>query len=400
MFFFDLIPNLIAAAISILLPTFLSYKALQTNDPAILTPWLIYWTVFSLLTLFESYLVSPFLGWFPFYATVRLFVLCFLALPQTQGATTIYFSYVEPFLREHENKIETFIADAHQNIQRLGWDFIKRAVEWVRVNGMGLPPARDRQREVEEEERRRRGQQQQGGSWGWAASAAEGLLAQQGNARGGAQPNAGALYAQSLLTRFMLPNTSSSTATHPPTSAPIGSGADFYSLLNIAVNQLSSASSRNAPPHQSSSRDMQSSDTFAPPGSFADSSLFPPSIRDSNDSAAKLSFVSSQRDKLRYLLSALDTEARVLETENRGRGGGGGGQGLTKSKSEAEFETVDREDYHNGGSGSRESDRRESGGGGGGMAAWMPSFGGWGRNGQSDSRGRTSGVDLGDGGRN
>ena len=47
---------------SFLFPIFASYKALKSSDPAQLTPWLMYWVVFSCCLLAESW-VSFILMW-------------------------------------------------------------------------------------------------------------------------------------------------------------------------------------------------------------------------------------------------------------------------------------------------------------------------------------------------
>jgi hypothetical protein len=47
---------------SFLFPIFASYKALKTSDPAQLTPWLMYWVVFSCFLLAESW-VGFVLSW-------------------------------------------------------------------------------------------------------------------------------------------------------------------------------------------------------------------------------------------------------------------------------------------------------------------------------------------------
>ena len=44
-----------SSIISFLFPIFASYKALKTSDPAQLTPWLMYWVVFSISLLVESW---------------------------------------------------------------------------------------------------------------------------------------------------------------------------------------------------------------------------------------------------------------------------------------------------------------------------------------------------------
>lgn len=49
--------------VAVLFPIFASYKALKTSDPAQLTPWLMYWVVYSCLMLAE-YWVAFILTWF------------------------------------------------------------------------------------------------------------------------------------------------------------------------------------------------------------------------------------------------------------------------------------------------------------------------------------------------
>lgn len=43
---------------SFLFPVFASYKALKANDPAQLTPWLMYWVVIGCVSFIESWV-----GW-------------------------------------------------------------------------------------------------------------------------------------------------------------------------------------------------------------------------------------------------------------------------------------------------------------------------------------------------
>lgn len=99
--------------------------------------------------------------------------------------------------------------------------------------------------------------------------------------------------------------------------------------------------------------------------------------------AAKISFLATQREKLRVLLSALDNEASGLEIEQDVEKRMGGGAppaqgGLQKSKSEAEFDTIDKDEA---------SGQTPKAGG-----SWMPW--GWGAN---VDTGSSSGVDTGRG---
>jgi receptor expression-enhancing protein 1/2/3/4 len=98
-----------------------------------------YWIVLSLLLFVES-LFSFILFWVPFYSWIRLFLSFYLIMPGSQGATYLYIEHVEPFLHEHEREIERFIAEAHDKAKKAGLAYAKQAIEWVKVNVIGMPP--------------------------------------------------------------------------------------------------------------------------------------------------------------------------------------------------------------------------------------------------------------------
>ncbi|KAH0542168.1 hypothetical protein FGG08_003389 [Glutinoglossum americanum] len=125
---FDLVAKLLSSIATFLFPIFASYKALQANDPAQLTPWLMYWVVFNCALLFESW-TEWILVWVPFYAWIRLSILLYLVLPQTQGAKLVYIQYIHPFLRDHEAEIEAFIAKSMDRARAAGLQYYRRIVE-------------------------------------------------------------------------------------------------------------------------------------------------------------------------------------------------------------------------------------------------------------------------------
>lgn len=263
---------------TILFPVFASYKALRTSDPAQLTPWLMYWVSFALVTLFEAwtwYLIS----WVPLYAYIRLILLSYLVLPQTQGARLLYQSHIHPFLAQHEAKIELFITETHDKAKKAGLGYVEQVIEYIKRNVLGMQP-----KAMPEDH------------------------AKQGS------------YAQSLLSRFNLPSAREGLA------APAG---DFYGLLSTAMGTMA----RN-----STSRDIQI-DELSQAGT-----LIPQHI---TSTAGKITFLSTQREKLRVLLAALDKEANGLDIERDvDRRLGGGGQAATnmfqRSRSEAEFDNIDK----------------------------------------------------------
>ncbi|KAL8637128.1 MAG: hypothetical protein Q9228_005568 [Teloschistes exilis] len=314
---FDIIPNVLSSIITILFPIFASYKALRTSDPAQLTPWLMYWVVISCFSLVE-YWTFFVVSWLPFYAYLRLFLLSYFVLPQTQGARLIYQSYIHPFLAHHEEDIDIFITNAHDRARAAGLQYLKRAIDFVKQNVLGM------------------------------------------QAQHAPPPVKGESYAQNLLSRFNLPSARQGLA------APAG---DFYGLLSAAIGQVGGGNESR----DSQVEAMSRSGTLIP--------------KDITNSGEKMTFLSTQRERLRVLLTALDREASELSNEEmiqqdvqRRLGGGSHEENMTKSRSEAEFDTIDDKEEL----GSEKLGKTAAGG-------WMPWN--WGSSAKGDATGRSTGVD-------
>ena len=224
----------------------------------------------------------------PFYAYIRLFLLSYLVLPQTQGAKLLYQQHIHPFLAHHEHEIDRFITSAHDRARSAGLLYIKRAIEFVKENLLGIQP-KPRPAVVH-------------------------------------QPSSN--YAQSLLSRFNLPNARQGLA------APAG---DFYGILSAAVGNMGAAGASR----EAQVDDLSRSGTLIP--------------QDLGSTSEKMTFLSMQRERLRVLLTALDREASDLGTEaaierdvDTRMAGQQLGEGLKKSKSEAEFEEIDKEGLRGG----------------------------------------------------
>ena len=140
-------------------------------------------------------------------------------------------------------------------------------------------------------------------------------------------PGHGGNYAQSLLSRFNLPSAREGLA------APAG---DFYGLLSAALgtaNATGGTSSREV-----QVEDLSRSGTLIPQGTTS--------------ASEKITFLSTQRERLRVLLSALDKEADGLGPEasiekdiDRRLAGEQLGEGLRESRSEAEFEEIGKDEW-------------------------------------------------------
>ncbi|OTA62321.1 hypothetical protein K449DRAFT_465099 [Hypoxylon sp. EC38] len=306
---FDLIPKLLSSIASFLFPLFASYKALKTSDPAQLTPWLMYWSVLSCALLVESW-TEFILVWVPFYSYMRLFFLLYLVLPQTQGARVLYETYLHPYLEENETAIEDFIASAHDRLKAAGMAYLKRAIDLLRTQVLGMPP---REEEREEETR--------------ATTTPQG-------------------YTQALLARFSVP------AARWAANNAGAAGSDFYNMLAGAVG--AAASGLGGP-----ARNNEASST---------ATLIPESIGGTEE---KMSFIAAQKEKLALMMGALDKEARQLEKSEEERrtaaeqarkdlrpgsmsldgqeglsrppSGHSVWSGISKSRSEVDFEKIDAE---------------------------------------------------------
>ncbi|KKF92554.1 Receptor expression-enhancing protein 4 [Ceratocystis platani] len=332
---FDLFANLLSTVASFLFPLYASYKALKTSDPASLTPWLMYWVVFGCMMLVESW-TYWFFSWIPFYGYFRLGFILYLMLPQTQGARYMYETYLAPYLQENESTIEEFIVNAHEAARTVGLEYIKKAIEYARVQFLGMPPD-------------------------------EPDAPPPPPARSNAQT-----YTQMLLSRFTIPNAKSAST---PSSSTGTSAGDFYNLLASAVSAVSGTAAG-----PSSSTQNANSSVLSMTSSGA---LIPPTLRDAHE---KMNFITAQRERLSIVLSALEKEAAQLQRQAVRDGTRTPGSdfnddsdrsALSKSRSETDFVKIDAE------SGDESGVRRRVNTGG-----WAP----WGWNSGKGGEPKDSGV--------
>ncbi|GAB7361975.1 hypothetical protein MBLNU230_g2012t1 [Neophaeotheca triangularis] len=209
---FGFIADILTSVTSILFPIFASYKALRTNDPSDLAPWLMYWTTLSLFLLVENQFYFI-LYWVPFYSWIRLGIHLYLVLPGQQGCVFIYRTYLHPFLADHERQIDNMISDAHDRAKSAGLDMAKNAVDYVKVNFLGQQP------------------------------------------RQPTPPNSrNVSYSSALMSRFNMPSARQGMAS--------AGTSDLFSLLGNALNQSTASSSTT---RDAQAADLSSSSAFIPP---------------------------------------------------------------------------------------------------------------------------------------
>ncbi|KAF9076109.1 TB2/DP1, HVA22 family-domain-containing protein [Rhodocollybia butyracea] len=99
------------------LPCFATYKTLSARPivEADVERWCMHWSVVGAFVGFE-YLAGWFISWLPFYWEMKTVFLLFLSLPQTQGSTFVYKSYMQPFFTKNEKEIDAGIISIQSNI--------------------------------------------------------------------------------------------------------------------------------------------------------------------------------------------------------------------------------------------------------------------------------------------
>jgi len=111
----SLLFHLLSAWFAFLLPSFATYKALARKDLDAVQHLSMYWCTVGVLVGIE-YVCEWLISWFPFYWEVKTLFLLFLALPQTQGSTWVYQSYLEPFFQKNEHELDQGILSAQSTV--------------------------------------------------------------------------------------------------------------------------------------------------------------------------------------------------------------------------------------------------------------------------------------------
>jgi len=229
----------------------------------------------------------------PFYGWIRLILLSYLVLPQTQGAKMIYQDHIHPFLTHYEQDIDNFITNAHDRAKTAGLQYLKRAIEFVKESVFGMKP----------------------------------------KAQSSPPPSSHGSYAQNLLSRFHLPSAREGFA------APAG---DFYGLLSSALVQATNSGA---------SREVQAEEMSA------GGTLIPPSMTSRTEKMSYISAQRERLRVLLSALDKeagnLSTEEKIAADVERRMGdttaaAASGEDGLRKSKSEAEFDTIERDEASTG----------------------------------------------------
>ncbi|KAF8167735.1 TB2/DP1, HVA22 family-domain-containing protein [Crassisporium funariophilum] len=115
--FMSIISHLLSAWFAFFLPCYATFKALSQrplSEPD-LQKWGMYWAVIGAFVAFE-YVAEWFISWLPFYWEIKTVFLLFLSLPQTQGSTYIYMTYLQPFFLRNERELDAGIVSVQRNV--------------------------------------------------------------------------------------------------------------------------------------------------------------------------------------------------------------------------------------------------------------------------------------------
>ncbi|GMH01709.1 hypothetical protein Nepgr_003548 [Nepenthes gracilis] len=110
-----------------------SIKAIESGSRADDQQWLTYWVLYSLITLFELTFANV-LKWFPMWTYAKLFVTCWLVLPQFNGASYVYKNFIRPFYMNPKTSTIWYIPKKH-NIFSKQDDILAAAEKYIEANG-------------------------------------------------------------------------------------------------------------------------------------------------------------------------------------------------------------------------------------------------------------------------
>ncbi|KAL8142342.1 hypothetical protein V2J09_015374 [Rumex salicifolius] len=122
--------------VALVYPLHASIKAMETGTRADDQQWLTYWVLYSLIALFEL-TCAKLLESFPIWGYAKLFLTCWLVLPQFNGASYLYRNFIRPFyINPYQNSTIWYLPNK-TNIFRQPDDVLTAAERYIEENGTG-----------------------------------------------------------------------------------------------------------------------------------------------------------------------------------------------------------------------------------------------------------------------
>ncbi|KEP46355.1 TB2/DP1, HVA22 family containing protein [Rhizoctonia solani 123E] len=138
MMLFYVFLRIVSISGSVVYPTYASYKTLskRPTQESELERWLMYWSVMGFVAGIEM-VAEWLIRWIPLYYYLKTIFLMYLALPQTQGATSLYTNRLHPLLQHYEPQIDASTA----RLRSKAYDFVRAKFQelWARIINAPLP---------------------------------------------------------------------------------------------------------------------------------------------------------------------------------------------------------------------------------------------------------------------
>ncbi|GAW04417.1 TB2/DP1, HVA22 family-domain-containing protein [Lentinula edodes] len=114
---FSIFFSVLCSWFAFFLPCYATYKTLSQRPTieADVQKWCMYWSVVGAFVGFE-HVAGWLVSWLPFYWEIKTVFLLFLSLPQIQGSTFVYNSYMQPFFAKNEREIDAGIVSIQSNV--------------------------------------------------------------------------------------------------------------------------------------------------------------------------------------------------------------------------------------------------------------------------------------------
>mmetsp|Transcript_100 Transcript_100/g.184 ORF Transcript_100/g.184 Transcript_100/m.184 type:complete len:184 (+) Transcript_100:54-605(+) len=108
LFFFGIGAGSICSIVGFIYPAFKSFEAIESKNRSSDVQWLVYWVIYAFFSVIEVF-IDFLLYWIPFYYAFKFAFLLWAMLPSTRGAKYLYDSFLKPFLKKNESKIDAVL---------------------------------------------------------------------------------------------------------------------------------------------------------------------------------------------------------------------------------------------------------------------------------------------------
>jgi receptor expression-enhancing protein 5/6 len=98
-------------------PTYMSFKAIESNAASDDRHWLTYWVVFAFLSVLEVG-ANFILSWFSYYYYAKLIFLIFCFHPEYKGAEKVYDHVIRPIMKRYETQVDKSVDMARKRVER------------------------------------------------------------------------------------------------------------------------------------------------------------------------------------------------------------------------------------------------------------------------------------------